>query len=813
MTNEQPPDSTPEASAPENGTEDSHSDQPAAEGQDGERSSSPSSPLRIRALVHRFRTSSMDTQELDQRVQATFTWIVDRLPKRIGNHVRKVTGGRFGIGSQVWLGLSAGILLTLAASAIALGSMMILNGRLDEVADHQVPGLIAAFEVERISGELVAASPRLAAAMTPEDLDLIDEDLRTMSSDLSNSIGNLVSEREDGQRDDEIAELAASMLEALNNMRLSADIRMGYQNRLTSLESRIESELLEVSSLLEEEKDDQSFFMSTGWRELSDAVAASTADRLAPAELAHHESVLGADASLNSMVTLMLQGVVENDRELLLANRERVETERADVDRYLADMRASFANVIRPSIDTLDVLYMSPNGVGVFATRSLELEEIERSEDLRRANEETAAELGRIVSTLVQGAAESTRGATEASSRILGLGFWLILGFNLLGVVIAIVLGWKFFGEMLLSRIRNLSGAMARMSHGDLDVEVNIAGNDEVTDMAGALEVFRRHALEVQRLNLVEKLADEVQAKNDELQKTLEDLRVTQQQVIQQEKLASLGALTAGIAHEIRNPLNFVNNFAVLSVDLISEMREELGLEDGNGSDEDDDENGDDDTGSEGIDLEYIDEILGDLNMNVTKVREHGMRADSIVEGMLAHSRGKTADPESIKVNGMLNEYANLAYHGLRATNPEFNVTIEREYDDDAGEVTGIARDLSRVFLNIVTNAFHATDARRVDSPRGSFSPKVTLRTEGSDNEVVVSIRDNGTGMPEHVLAKIFDPFFTTKSGTQGTGLGLSITHEIVQEHGGTLEVDTEVNEFTEFRVTLPRKPPLVSAS
>ena len=289
--------------------------------------------------------------------------------------------------------------------------------------------------------------------------------------------------------------------------------------------------------------------------------------------------------------------------------------------------------------------------------------------------------------------------------------------------------------------------------------------------MAGALEVFRQHAVEVQRLNLVEKLAAEVQAKNaeleatnSELETTLEDLKRTQQQVISQEKLASLGALTAGIAHEIRNPLNFVNNFAGLSSELIDELRDELKRE-GNGEGEGD--------GDGGMDRELVDEILGDLDGNVVKVKEHGERANRIVEGMLAHSRDEAGQVESVDVNLMVDEYAKLAYHGLRGTDSTFNVNLVQEFDPAAGEVEAVSRDLSRVFLNVVTNACHATMARSEQAEGSLRTDGDGSRPKGAEAETVrVSIRDNGTGIPDHVVDRIFDPFFTTKSGTQGTGLG-----------------------------------------
>ena len=309
--------------------------------------------------------------------------------------------------------------------------------------------------------------------------------------------------------------------------------------------------------------------------------------------------------------------------------------------------------------------------------------------------------------------------------------------------------------------------------------------------MAQALEVFRKHALEVQRLNLVENAGA---GGADEERGAGADARRPPAYAGTGHHPGEAGlarALTAGVAHEIRNPLNFVNNFAVLSKELIEELQEEMKeVADGNAE----------------LDRDFIDEVLGDLDMNVTKVREHGGRADRIVEGMLAHSRDEAGAAETIDVNQLVDEYAKLAYHGLRGTDSSFNVTLDRDFDDEAGAITGIARDLSRVFLNIVTNACHATAARKEEEEDADYSPTVALKTRGFEDHVIVSIRDNGTGIPDSIVRKIFEPFFTTKSGTQGTGLGLSISRDIVVGHGGELEVESEPGEFTEFRVKLLRE-------
>ncbi len=728
---------------------------------------------------------------LDHRVHFAFEWVLKRLPSRLGDRVREATGGRFGIGSQVVVGLGGGVVMTIGAIVLALILMSVVNSQQSQVTEAHMPALVAAFEVAQQSTELVRASPRLLAATSPDVLDEVMIEVRRQERELRSRI-TLIAEAEGGEGNqgeiEAIVEpLVDSLVESIDQIHESVLRRMTARGRLEELETQLADAGLALQLLLEEEIDDQEFFMYTGLRGLNEAPA-PVARRRTEAELDHYGGLLNFKAYQNEAGTLIAQAMTEDDPEVLLANRERVETAIGDVEGALPRIRPRVRAGLQEQVDELKDLYQSSDGV--FETRGLELAENGRAAELVARNQQTTAELVNRVQTLVGDAETSARSAANRSGTLVQLGVWFLLIITFLTIAAAYV-AWKFFGERLLVRMGALSSATRRMSKGDLEVQVEIEGNDELTDMAGALEVFRQHAVEVQRLNLVEKLADEVQAKNAELEDTLDNLRRTQQQVVKQEKLASLGALTAGIAHEIRNPLNFVNNFAALSSELIEELREELKMED----------NGDGE-----LDREFISEILDDLDTNVIKVNEHGSRANRIVEGMLAHSRDEAGELESVEINVLVQEYAKLAYHGIRGTDSSFNVDMVYEFDSNAGEVEAIARDLSRVFLNIVTNACHATHARRTEEGEPGYQPAVTVRTEGRKNEVSIAVHDNGTGIPQHVLDRIFDPFFTTKSGTQGTGLGLSISHEIVQEHGGKIEVDTVPGEFTEFKITLPRR-------
>ena len=286
------------------------------------------------------------------------------------------------------------------------------------------------------------------------------------------------------------------------------------------------------------------------------------------------------------------------------------------------------------------------------------------------------------------------------------------------------------------------------------------------------------------------RLFNEVQDRTRDLAKSLDDLRAAQGRLIQTEKLASLGQLTAGIAHEIKNPLNFVNNFAALSAELTDELNEVLAPASLS-----------DDVRSE------VDELTGMLKDNLQKVVQHGKRANSIVKNMLLHSREGGGEYGLSDVNALIEESLNLAYHGARAEKPQFDVTLKRELDPAAGFANLFPQEISRVLLNLISNGFYAVAKRQAESGAGTFEPIVTATTRDRGDIIEIRIRDNGTGIPDDVKAKMFNPFFTTKPAGEGTGLGLSMSHDIVvKQHGGTIDVATELGQFTEFTILLPRK-------
>jgi len=284
------------------------------------------------------------------------------------------------------------------------------------------------------------------------------------------------------------------------------------------------------------------------------------------------------------------------------------------------------------------------------------------------------------------------------------------------------------------------------------------------------------------------RLFEEVQERTRELSQSLEDLRTAQDRLVQTEKLASLGQLTAGIAHEIKNPLNFVNNFSALSAELIDELNEVLKPA----------------TLDDKI-REEIDDLTQMLKGNLEKVVQHGKRADSIVKNMLLHSREGSGEHRPADINAIVEESLNLAYHGARAERSGFNITLQRDLDPAAGMIDLYPQEITRVFLNLISNGFYAATKRKEAGEEG-FEPTLSATTKNLGNRVEIRIRDNGTGIPLAVKEKMFNPFFTTKPAGEGTGLGLSMSHDIVvKQHGGKIDVNTEPGAFTEFIITLPR--------
>jgi signal transduction histidine kinase len=324
-------------------------------------------------------------------------------------------------------------------------------------------------------------------------------------------------------------------------------------------------------------------------------------------------------------------------------------------------------------------------------------------------------------------------------------------------------------------------------------------------DVAGLLVVRRRApgAFSQNTVDLIKTFAAQsaVAIENARLFKnvetSLEDLRTTQDRLVQTQKLASLGQLTAGIAHEIKNPLNFVNNFSGVSAELLDELQETLGK-----------------VKVDPKALAEITELTNTLHDNLGKIVQHGKRADAIVKNMLLHSREGSGEHRLVDVNALVEESLNLAYHGARAEDQSFKINLERSPDPAAGQVDVYPQEITRALLNLISNGFYAATKRKEQDKSDGYEPTLVAATKDLGEKVEIRIRDNGTGIPPEVREKMFNPFFTTKPAGEGTGLGLSITHDIiVKQHSGSIEVDTQPGQFTEIRIILPRTATFIGES
>jgi signal transduction histidine kinase len=298
-----------------------------------------------------------------------------------------------------------------------------------------------------------------------------------------------------------------------------------------------------------------------------------------------------------------------------------------------------------------------------------------------------------------------------------------------------------------------------------------------------AVILFRNSRIKQKAYALLGKQKAETERQKAKAEQALADLKLTQAQLIQSEKMASLGELTAGIAHEIQNPLNFINNFSDVNTELIEELEQEA------------------DKGN----IDEVKSIAHDIKDNEQKINHHGKRADAIVKGMLQHSRASTGKKEPTDINALANEYLRLSYHGLRAKDKEFNADFKTSFDESIGKIEVVPQDIGRVLLNLYTNAFYAVSEKKKLHPEG-YEPIVSVTTKKDNDKVFIKVRDNGSGIPQKVLDKIYQPFFTTKPTGQGTGLGLSLSYDIIKAHRGEIKVETTEGEGAAFVIQLPNR-------
>ena len=705
--------------------------------------------------------------------------------------LRQILRMRSRISTQIYLGIGGAVALTVAASLVGWFSFNRVGDAQRVVNEGSVPELTASFGVAQFSGNLVAAAPRLISATTQEEFEQVSASINKDQESFELQLAILQQRGTEAERFQRIRTHADTLtfnIEAIedemSNYFQLVESRELLREELVTLRSNLENELIPAI-------DDQLFYTITGYRVLGEPPD-PTEMHFTETEFSNYRYLSELLSDTNIATELLSNAFTISDPSLLEPLRERFEAVASRIQRNLAPLENTLYHAeLQPIFSRLFEIGMG--GMSEFNVLEQELRLLQRQNSLTALNRDIAIDLVQEVDGLVAASQESSQIATGASSQAILTGRSLLLAISAISVGGALLIAWLFVGRVLLRRLQRLSARMVRMASGDLESTVEIDGKDEIAEMASALEVFRRHALEVQRLNLVEKLAEELQGKNEQLEVVLDDLQRAQNQIVMREKLAALGELTAGVAHEIRNPLNFVKNFSEASEELLEELKETLdGSEDGKLDKEQ---------------MSLIQEISEDLNGNLGRIRNHGNRANRIVESMLSMGRGTTSR-QMANINDLVEEHARLAYHSARASDPNFQLDLQQELDPNMGQVEVVPQDLGRVFLNMVNNACYATDEkRRKLEEEGSserYSPTVLVTSVRKEETAVVTIRDNGTGMPQEVIEKIFNPFFTTKPTDQGTGLGLAISNDIVRSHGGSIRVQSEDGEYTLMIIELP---------
>ena len=690
----------------------------------------------------------------------------------MSERLRRLLARRFRISTQLYVGIGGGVALTIAASLVGWFSFTRVGDTQSRVNEGSVPELAAAFRVAEYSGTLVTAAPSLTAAATLGEFDRVSTGIDADQRAFEEQLAVLELRDTDDERFKRIRGHADTLI---FNIEAVKDDRFELF-RLTEHSQALRTELTELRGRLDgiviPAIDDQLFYTMTGYRDLGDPRMARS-DHFSEDEFARYRHLAELQADANIATPLMASALSLSDASSIEPLRERFEAAAGRIERNLSALEKSSLRA------ELALIFARLFELGLEEGSGFDL----LAKELSLAEHQQG---------LVSAANASVRDATRASTRAILAGRILLLAISAVSIGGALLIAWLYVGRVLLNRLQRLSDRMRRMAGGDLEAQVEIVGRGEVADMAAALEVFRRHALEVQRLNLVEKLAEEVQGKNDQLESVLADLHRAQDQIVMREKLAALGELTAGVAHEIRNPLNFVKNFSEVSEELITELQEVI------------------EGGTERLSEEQrrlIEKILTDLSDNLTRIRSHGDRADRIVHDMLMMGRD-SGEPQVTDINSLLNEHARLAYHSARATDPDFQLELRQDLDPEVGELEVVPQDLGRVFLNIVGNACDATDEKRraaaEEGQREGYVPTVWLFTRRGEEQIEIRIRDNGNGIPSKVAEKTFNPFFTTKPTDRGTGLGLAISSDIVRQHGGAIRADSEPGEYTEMVVELP---------
>ena len=688
------------------------------------------------------------------------------------------------------------------------------------ITTKTMPELILAGNIVRQSEKLIQFTPELIARAGESQPAQIQKALEEKDRELKASLEEF-KQSSVSKNFPEISSLLDEMSASLKSIERLVFSQTQLKREIEKLSKEIYRLSLSLFKELTVKIDHQTFQLAMKSRAEGLPLSPSeiqTSEKLQLKDILLYKDLFNLQVQINVSARL-LQEVVD------LSNADRIQPLR---ERFISALRSSESALsalppeykgIKTKVLSLKEIGMGADEKNLFDLKSsfLSMERVQKQH--LEKNRELAEHLSKIIGEISLSAIDRNRKSALFFEKSLVDNrnlLFIINGLSLLGCLIVAI----FFINPLIRRLNFLSRKMRSMSKGNLKEPVPVQGQDELAKMASALELFRRHTLEAQRLNLVEKLATELKDKNQSLKKTVRELNETRDRMVIQEKLASLGQLTSGIAHEIKNPLNFINNFSQISKDLLKELRGE----------------------SEklkpkipGKTWSFISSTFEDLRSNMEKIFSHGKRASDIITGMLEHSKGGEGQREVIDMNKFVENYYSLAFQSYRSSNPSFNVQFEKSYGEKPLFIEAVPQDISRLILNILTNAFDAIEEKRESLKTQSFKPCIFIelteaqtkdqtgdqteaqtkdqtkaqtrdQTKAQTGSVQVKIKDNGIGISASVKEKIFNPFWTNKVAGKGTGLGLSLSHDIVSKYGGSLQVESEEGEWTEFIFQLPLK-------
>ncbi len=711
---------------------------------------------------------------------------------------------RFSIGLQLYVILGVFVALIMLTSLLGRVSLLQMNDIQKNITEQHIPELTIAIGMGQESVALANIAAKLRSANTEDEVRKVRATVDTHAERLDEVLQQLEEINLGADANmivlTKFKDFSKDLLSNLNLLEKSAYATIGIRKKIKASTEKALLEARALDNFLLTHIDDQTFFLNTGWKSLTQKKPASPTRRLQGDTVGYYRSMMTLRSRSQRAANLLAEAAQIANGDLIQPLRERfqaaVDTSKRMLQRITDKGLQQKARERYEAIRAigLGAADKQDDPSGMFQMMEAVFQERDRQSTYLASNNGIVQVLSQQTEKLIEEIQSASGGTSDIFAQAITHRRNEFFALSIISVIIAILVGNFLVRRNLIGRIKSLSNTMMTMSRGNLRTPLTIRGNDEITDMSRSLEVFRQHAYEAQKLELVERLAKENQEKNVELESTITKLKNAQQQMIMQEKLASLGQLTSGIAHEIKNPLNFITNFSLVSRELLEDISREI-AEVGDKLPADN--------------KSFVEEVLRDLYGNMEKINFHGQRANDIVKGMLQHSRGGDAGAtEEIVFGRFLDSTINLAYQGKRTSSKEFNVDIKKSYDEQIDKVKLNPQDISRVILNLVTNACDAVeDKRRRDDTDNDYQPTIWIETKkiGDDGHpmVEVRVRDNGPGIPEKLTKKVFDPFFTTKPTDKGTGLGLSLSHDIIAKHRGVLKLQ-RLEEGTEFIVELP---------